>query len=124
MVARNRSSMTRSAAALLLVLVAGSAAAQTASTPKLERFDFAQLDPAVSPCDDFHAHVCGKFLRENPIPDDQVGWGKASPLLLWNETILRETLEAAAAKKTGRTPTEQQIGDYWTSCMDEAGIEK
>ena len=37
--------------------------------------------------------------------------------------MLRQALEAAAAKKQGRTPVEQKIGDYWTSCMDESAVE-
>src|SRR5262249_27653471 len=34
------------------------------------------------------------------------------------------TLEAAAAKKDGRSAIEQKIGDYWAACMDEPAIEK
>src|SRR5437899_1156383 len=96
--------------------------APSPAPPKLQHFEPTQVDKSVDPCTDFYQYTCAKFFRENPIPPDQVAWGTSSPLRLWNETILRETLEAAAAKKQGRTSTEQKIGDYWTACMDEPAI--
>jgi endothelin-converting enzyme/putative endopeptidase len=115
-------------ALLLSLLAAGSAGAQAPAAapapPTLVRFDASSVDKSVDPCVDFQQYACGAYFKANPIPPDQVVWGKASPLQLWNETILRETLEAAAAKSSGRSPIEQQIGDYYAACMDEAGIEK
>ena len=32
--------------------------------------------------------------------------------------------EAAQARRPAATPTQQKIGDYFASCMDEAAIEK
>jgi len=99
-------------------------ASSSTAPPKLQHFEPTQVDKSIDPCTDFYQYTCSKFFKENPIPPDQVAWGTSSPLRLWNETILRETLEAAAAKKQGRTPTEQKIGDYWTACMDESAIDK
>src|SRR5262249_7998090 len=59
----------------------------------------------------------------NPIPADQVFWSTGSGLQLWNENVLRETLESASANDPNRNATQQQIGDYWAACMDESGIE-
>jgi len=42
---------------------------------------------------------------------------------MWNDAILRETLEAASKDDPKRTPVQQKIGDYWAACMDESGIE-
>jgi endothelin-converting enzyme/putative endopeptidase len=52
-----------------------------------------------------------------------VAWGTGSGLQYWNENILREALEKAAAQTSNRTDYEQKIGDYWAACMDESGIE-
>src|SRR5262245_16932675 len=114
----------RAVPVFLFVLALATGPAQAADPSVLPRFDPTQVDKSVDPCADFFQYTCGTFFKENPIPPDQVVWGKASPLQIWNETALRSTLEAAAAKKDGRSAVEQKIGDYWTACLDEAGIEK
>ena len=74
-------------------------------------------------CNDFYKYSCNKWLSANPIPADQVFWSTGSGLELWNEGILRETLEAASKNDSSRSPVQQKIGDYWAACMDESGIE-
>jgi len=68
--------------------------------PKLEHLSADQVNPQVDPCTDFYQYTCSKFFAANPIPPDRSGWGVAGPLQQWNETVLRQALEAAAAKKT------------------------
>jgi endothelin-converting enzyme/putative endopeptidase len=91
--------------------------------PKLQHLSADQVTPQIDPCTDFYQYACSKFFAANPIPPDQSAWGVAGPLLKWNETVMRQALEAAAAKKQGRTAVEQKIGDYWSSCMDESKVE-
>jgi putative endopeptidase len=91
--------------------------------PKLERFDPDLADKSLDPCTDFYKYSCSKWLTANPIPPDQVFWSTGSGLELWNEGILRETLEAASKNDSNRSAVQQKIGDYWASCMDESGIE-
>ncbi len=93
------------------------------SVPQLERFDPNLVDPSLNPCDDFYKYSCSKWMASNPIPADQVYWTTGSNLELWNENLLRETMEAASKSNTNRTPVEQKIGDYWAACMDLSGIE-
>ncbi len=115
----------------VLPRVAADALADDAKGPKLERFDPDLVDRPLDPCDDFYKYSCNKWLTANPIPADQVSWSTGSGLRLWNETLLRETLEAASAagsqRNSQRAPQEaavqQKIGDYWAACMDESGIE-
>src|SRR5215467_4792180 len=97
--------------------------ADQTSVPKLEHFDADLVDKTLDPCNDFYKYSCNKWLSANPIPADQVYWATGSGLELWNEGILRETLEAASKNDPGRNPVQQKIGDYWAACMDESGIE-
>ena len=68
------------------------------SAPKLEHFDLSLVDKSLDPCEDFYQYACGKWNAANPIPADQVAWGTGSGLQYWNENILRETMEKAAAQ--------------------------
>jgi putative endopeptidase len=98
-------------------------AADETSSPKLEHFNPDVVDKSLNPCDDFYQYSCGKWKATNPIPADQVYWSTGSNLQLWNENVLRETMESASKDEPNRSPVDQKIGDYWAACMDESGIE-
>jgi putative endopeptidase len=85
-------------------------------------FDPHAVDKTVSPCVDFYQHACGDWIKNNPIPADQSSWGRFNELHERNQRNLRDILETSAAK-TSRSPVEQKIGDYFSSCMDEKEIE-
>jgi putative endopeptidase len=99
------------------------AADESKDTPKLEHFDPNSVDKTLNPCDDFYKYACSKWIAANPIPADQVYWSTGSGLDMWNDTVLRETLEASSKNDSGRSLVQQKIGDYWAACMDESGIE-
>jgi endothelin-converting enzyme/putative endopeptidase len=52
-----------------------------------------------------------------------VFWSNGSDLELWNEAVLRETMEANSKNDPKRSAVQQKIGDYWAACMDESGSE-
>jgi predicted metalloendopeptidase len=109
---------------LTTVLLAGLVAAQAPSAKKSSSgFDISALDKTADPCVDFYQFACGGWLKNNPIPPDQATWGRFSELAERNREALREILENAA-KATERTPNQQKIGDYYSSCMDEDAINK
>jgi len=91
--------------------------------PQLEHFNTANVDAKGEACDDFYKFADGKWLAAHPIPADQVFWSVASPLQLWNETLLLQTLAANSPSKPNRTPNEQKIGDYYFACMDTKAID-
>jgi len=124
-------SISRISAALFIILAvafartsfAQSSPADQSKEPKLEHFDPDLVDKSLDPCNDFYKYACNKWLTANPIPADQVFWSTGSGLELWNEGLLRDTLEAASKNDSNRTANQQKIGDYWAACMDEPGIE-
>src|SRR3954463_14229927 len=106
---------------VLLTMLSAVALAQNAGTepPKLNHFDPNIADKKLDPCQDFYKYMCSKWQAENPIPADQTVWSTTSNLQLWNETILRDTLQQASTAKD-RDAVHQKVGDYWSSCMDES----
>jgi endothelin-converting enzyme/putative endopeptidase len=90
-------------------------------TPSL---DVSAMDRTVNPCEDFFHYTCGNWLRKNPIPADQAAWDVYSKLATENQQYLWGILLAAGDTSRNRTKEEQQIGDLFHACMDEASIEK
>ena len=88
------------------------------------RFSVDLLDKSIDPCNDFYAYACSKWMAQNPIPADRSSWGRFNELQQRGEYIVRDILEKAAADRPGRSASEQKIGDYYASCMDEEAIEK
>ncbi len=87
-------------------------------------FDVRVLDRNIDPCTDFYEFACGKWVAANPIPADQASWGRFDELIERNRQILRAILEKGSQPDPKRSAVNQKIGDYYTSCMDEAAIEQ
>src|SRR5437764_14377557 len=100
-----------------------STSAAPSELPKLEHFDVKMVDRSVDPCTDFYKYACGKWMAANPIPADQSSWDVSGPLQIWNEMVLRETLEKAERPSPQRSANDQKIGDYYYSCMNEKQVE-
>ena len=81
-------------------------------------FDVNALDQSVNACTDFYQFACGGWLAHNPVPADRARYGRFDELQERNQAALRGILEKAASSGADR-----QIGDYYTACMDEKGIE-
>jgi putative endopeptidase len=89
-------------------------------------FDLSNLDTSVSACANFFQYADGGWVKNNPIPAAYATWGSFSVLAENNREHVRDILEDAAKKKAPQAPqgsNDQKIGDYYASCMDEAGIE-
>jgi putative endopeptidase len=88
------------------------------------RFNVEMLDKDIDPCNDFYAYACSKWSAKNPVPGDRPGWGRFDELQQRGEYIVRDILEKAATSGASRSASEQKIGDYYASCMDESAIER
>ncbi len=83
------------------------------------------MDRSASPCDDFYQFACGGWMKSTPIPDDEASWVRSFSVIRQdNEKALRSILERDAQGDTRGDAYGQQLGDLWTSCMDEDAIEK
>jgi endothelin-converting enzyme/putative endopeptidase len=61
-------------------------------------------------------------MANNPIPADQASWSVYGKLTDDNARYLWGILDEAA-HASNRTPLQQQLGDYFASCMDEKAID-
>jgi putative endopeptidase len=91
-------------------------------TPQLDHFNVTQVDRSLDPCVNFYQYACQKWIPKNPIPADQANWWLGAKLMIWNQTVVRDILESASADDPKRSASEQKIGDYYASCMNEAEI--
>jgi putative endopeptidase len=88
-------------------------------TPQLDHFNPSNADTSVDPCDDFYHYACNRWVKDNPVPPDEIYWGSFGKLQLWNTSFVHQTvLEVAAKPESQRSPVEQKVGDYWTACTD------
>ena len=79
------------------------------------------IDSTADPRANFFQYSVGKWLRENPIPANERGWGIAS--VVQEETYHRlvSISEASAANASAaKGSNAQKIGDFWFAAMDSA----
>jgi putative endopeptidase len=98
-------------------LVAPEMAPGPASEPKKPIiFDLSSIDKTADPCTDFYKYACGNWVAKNPVPADQVRWGRFNELSERNAYLLYAELKTAA--ETPKTPLQKKYGDYFASCMN------
>src|SRR5215813_11000811 len=92
--------------------------------PYSPSLDLTSMDKSADPCVDFYQYSCGGWQKKNPIPPDQTSWGVYGKLYQDNLNFLRGILEQAAVANSQRDAVTQEIGDFYSSCMDEKAVEK
>jgi len=83
----------------------------------------ANLDSAVNPANDFFDYANGGWIKKNPIPAEESGWGIGNLVVDENLKRLREINEQAAKANATAGSSQQKIGDFWTTAMDSDKIE-
>jgi endothelin-converting enzyme/putative endopeptidase len=94
------------------------------ASSELRVFDPSLIDKTIDPCDNFYRYSCNGWFKRNPLPPDQVAYGRFTELFELNRLHLKEILEAAAKPESTRTANEQKIGDEYASCMNTTAINK
>lgn len=87
-------------------------------------FDTARMDRTADACNDFFQFANGTWLKTTEIPASESRWGTFNILANNNNTMLKEVLDNAARSGGRKGSDSQLIGDFYSSCMNEAAIEK
>jgi putative endopeptidase len=102
---------------LLLAAAALLCSCTTTQADPISGIDAKGMDKSVAPGDDFNGYANGGWIKATPIPADKASYGIFTMLADKTRERLRSLFEEQA--KAGG-----QVGDYYASYMDEAGIEQ
>ncbi|HET6180693.1 MAG TPA: M13 family metallopeptidase [Candidatus Sulfotelmatobacter sp.] len=96
------------------------AAAASPVAPNLNEDD---VDRSIKPGEDFYQYANGGWLKGVTIPTGQSGYDTRAIVRARTSQRVRELIQDAAASRSAKTGVAQKVGDYYTSFMDEDGIE-
>lgn len=111
------------AAALAIAIPAVAKMAATAPRYGAFGIDLTTQDKAVKPGDDFWTFANGAWAKRTEIPADKGSVGYGNILSDEAEANVRKILDDMAANPDKYGATGKQVGDFYASWMDEAGIE-
>ena len=100
-------------------------AAHAAGAPRYGTFgvDLSAQDKTVKPGDDFWTYMNGNWAKKTEIPADKVSVGYGNILTDEAEINVRKILDDMAANPGTYGAKGKQVGDFYATWMDEAGIE-
>ena len=81
------------------------------------------FDPSVKPQDNFYRYADGGWLKSHPIPPAYSAWGAFYELDQRNRDDLHAILEEAS-RASHPNRIERQVGDFYSSGMDEAAVDR
>lgn len=82
------------------------------------------IDSTIHPGDDFFNFANGGWIKNNPIPPSENGWGIFNLVADENFSRVRKISEDASSQSADKGSALQQIGDFFFAGMDSATIEQ
>jgi len=112
------------AAALALALLVGEAPLSAQPAPAEHGVFLGDIDRKVDACDNFFDYANGAWRAVNPIPPSMQRWSRRWAAGEQSKEQLRSLLEDVSKRKDWPKGTiDQQISDFYSSCMDQARID-
>jgi putative endopeptidase len=125
----------RMGTAFVFAVLASAALGQTApgsqseatETPKappiVGGLDLSAIDQSADACTDFYQYGCGNWIKNNPVPSDQVRWVRSFSLLQQRH-LYELWQDLARAVKKPANPLEKKYGNFFAACMDVEELQK
>ena len=112
---------------LIAALSAGCSSKSQSSSPGAtslpKGIDTAGMDTSVAPGDDFYAYTNGGWMKSTTIPPDKPSYGAIGILLDRTRQQTIEIIQDPSNSGASASADARKIGDFYSSFMDEAGIE-
>jgi putative endopeptidase len=106
---------------LLCLILFASACKQNPPKPD---FLTNNIDTTVNPGEDFFRYANGGWIKNNPIPSDESSWGIGNLVQEEIYNRLKTINDKALAEKAASGTVSQKIGDFWSTAMDSAKLNK
>jgi len=81
------------------------------------------MDRSVAPGDDFNAYANGGWAKATPIPADKPAYGVGAKVADETRERNRDIIQGAAQGGANASAESRKVGDFYSSYMDEEGIE-
>lgn len=115
--------MLRVSLLVVALSIAPAFAARASSPPVRQGVHTGDLDRHVEACSDFYQFANGTWRSQNPIPARASRWSRRIAAHDGNWHRLQSVLEEISRKTDWPTGSiEQQVGDHYAACMNEAAV--
>jgi len=104
------------------IVVAMNSCSQPPTTAE-KSIDTASMDKSVAPGDDFNEYANGSWLKKTEIPSHKASYGTFAILIDETRKHTVDLIQEIANSKSPSSEDERKVADYYSSFMDEAGIE-
>lgn len=94
------------------------------STSKLGDVLASHMDTSIHPGNDFFEYANGGWLKKNPIPASENGWGIFNLVADENYARIKKLSEEASSQNATPGSPKQQIGDFFFMAMDSTHADR